>query len=130
MLKTRSWKLVTLLLTLVCALFACTGCWWFQKKAKLQEVQAPKLSTTYDEEFHCYDVYVEGIIENLSSFSASVNVTLVLYDAEGNVLEVAYAYVGELGAGERWRYCATTSSVIEPISCRVSEIYGYECYQN
>lgn len=127
MMKTRSWKLVTLLLTLVCALFACTGC-WFQKRVELKEVQAPTLSAVYDEEFHCYNVYVEGIVENPAGYSITGNLTAVLYDADGNVLEVAYTYVSEVGAGERWRYCAMVTSMIQPVSCRISEAYGYKYY--
>ena len=127
--KARRWKLTTLLLTLVCSLFVFTGCWLFQKKLELKEVQAPQLYTVYNEELQWYDVYVEGIVENISDDTLSVNLTVVLYDADGNVLEVAYAYMGEVGAGERWRYCATASSVIEPTSCRISEMYGYKYYK-
>ncbi len=127
MTKTKSWKLATLFLTMVCALFSCMGC-WFQKRVELKEVQAPVLSAVYNDEFHFYDIYVEGIVENPAEYSITGNLTVVLYDAEENVLEVAYAYVGEVGAGERWRYCATTTSMIQPVSCRISEAYGYRYY--
>ena len=129
MMKTKTMKWLALLLTAVLSVFAFTGCWWlFEKEAKLKEVQAPKLSAVYDEEYKAYDVYVEGVIENTSDFTIYANVTVVLYDGEGNVLETAYAYLSDIGAGEKWHYCATATSVIEPVSCRLSEMYGYKSY--
>lgn len=127
--KTKTMKWMALLLTAVLSVFAFTGCWWlFEKEAELKEVQAPKLSAVYDEEYKAYDVYVEGIVENASDFAVYANVTVVLYDGEGNVLETAYAYIDDVGAGEKWHYCATTTSVIEPVSCRLSEISGTKSY--
>jgi len=127
MMKTKTMKLMALLLTAMVSVFAFTGCFWlFEKEAELKEVQQPKLFAVYDEECKMYDVYVEGVIENASNFEIYANVTVVLYDQEGNILETAYASISDMGAGEKWHYCATTSSLIEPSSCRLSEMSGWK----
>lgn len=125
--RAKATKIFALLCTVIMSIFACTGCWWLMEETsvKLTQVQEPTLSATYNEEYKNYDVYVEGIVQNDSKSAVSGEISITLYDADGNVIGSSYDYIDRIESGAKWRFCAITTTVYEPVSYRIHEAKGY-----
>ena len=81
----------------------------------------------YDQEFECYDVYLEGIVENTEDKELTFCcVSFTLYDKDGNVIGTAEDYINNLKAGAKWRFSASGSMGYEPASFEIDELYGYD----
>jgi hypothetical protein len=128
-LKVKTLKVTSLLLTLLLALGAFTGCYWLwyrPDEATLTVVEDPKLTAIYNEEEKCYDVEIEGLLQNEEDFAAFANITIVIYDADGNSIASVYDSMDQIQAGSRWHYCIRTTTIIQPYSCSLVELYGSE----
>ncbi len=128
--KTKLAKTLVSVLMVILSVFSFTGCWWFfeNQSVDLTLVQEPVISSMYDEEYKYYDVYVEGIVENTADKDVSGSISILIYDADGNVIGSGYDSVELIEVGGKWRFCARTTTNYEPVSCRVHELVGYEIW--
>ena len=84
----------------------------------------------YNEEFECYDVYLEGIAENITGKDMTgCSVCFIIYDNDGNVIGIADDYINNLKADAKWRFAASGTTGYEPARFELEELYGYD-YNN
>ena len=129
-------KLISVLLLCTILCVSLSGCYSDELLESLEPhideeafevVGEPTMRYEYDEEFKCYDVFVEGIVQNTNTEegSSSVFITFAIYDKDGNTIGTASGYCEYLEAGARWRFCAEGSIYYEPSSCKMTALYQY-----
>ena len=85
------------------------------------------MRSVYNQEFECYDVYLEGIAGNTADKELTFCcVSFTLYDKDGNVIGTAEDYINDLKPGAKWRFSASGSMGYEPASFELDELYGYD----
>ena len=83
------------------------------------------VSCVYNEEYQMYDVAVDGVVKNISEDDWTwVHVTLVLYDADNNVVGSANTYTELILTNGSWRFCAKGTTMYEVTSAQLHEITG------
>ncbi len=130
----RKFKFLALLLTLILSVGAFSGCFLtalivdeiVNKPEEVMEVVGePEVVCTYDEESKMYNVSVNGIVKNNSEYDWDwVSISVMLYDADGNVLDSAYDSVDYIAANGSWRFCATAMTSYEVVSAKGYEFTG------
>ena len=130
----RKLKFLALLLTLVLSLSLFSGCLLTalivdevvnNPEDVMEVVGEPEVRCTYNEEYKMYDVVVNGIVKNNSEYDWDwVSLNIMLYDADGNVLDSAYASVNYIEANGTWRFCATAMTGYEAVSAKGYEFTG------
>lgn len=127
----RTVRLISIICVLVILSLSLISCFPikpdFGEPVNLELSGEPKMTWSYDEEYRTYEVTIDGVAENtLGKDVSDCFVTFTLYDADGNVLDTAEAYLSLLKAGEKWRFCAYGSVGYEPASFELTELYCYE----
>ena len=116
-----------LMIMLLLSLCSCFPFYYFEKPIKFELSGEVSLKSVYNEEFNCYDVYLDGVAENTTGKDlASCWVSFTLYDNEGNVIGTAEDNLNDLKAGEKWRFSASGSMGYEPASFELDELHGYD----
>ena len=137
--KLKRWgKLCALCLTAALSISAFSGCFLFASIVEealnkgdeaFQLTSDLTVSWTFDEEMGWYNVQVEGVAKNVTDKAwDGVNVTVMLYDGEGNSLGSAYDYIEYVGENGTWRFCATGTTKYEPISAELYELTAYNSF--
>ena len=123
-------RLTASLAVIVMLLFSLSSClpfYYYEKPVELELFGDVSMRSVYDQEFECYDVYLEGIVENTTDKDLTgCSVSFTLYDEDGNVIGVADDYINDLKTGAKWRFSAYGSMGYEPASFELDELYGYE----
>ena len=123
----RKMKILAIMLLLSMIVGTSTGCYWIVEDllrnhytVTLQAEGEPQLASVYNEEYNSYDVSLTGLVKNSTEENVSISIEATIYDAEGNVIGVAYDYIEQITAGETWRFCATTQTAFEAGSYRIN----------
>ena len=118
---------IVVVVILLCSLSSCLPFFYHEKTLELELSGEVSMRYVYNQEFECYDVYLEGIAENATDKDmVSCGVSFTLYDNNGNVIGTADDYLNDLKSGAKWRFSATGSMGYEPASFELNELYGYE----
>jgi len=133
--KKKFLKLFVLLFTVILSVSAFSGCFLIAEyideqinntDESFELLDECNLTCVYNEEFANYDVIVDGTLKNVSEKEwESICVTLILYDADGNGLGMAYGYMDYIEPYGTWRFCAEGSTKYEPASVKLHEIDAY-----
>ena len=133
--KKKFLKLFILLCTVIISVSAFSGCFMLghlidekinNTDGAFQLIGETGITSVYDETMECYDVMVDGTIQNVSDKAwDSLSVTLILYDKDGNGLGMAYGYMDYIEAHGTWRFCAEGTTKFEPTSTKLHEINGF-----
>ena len=133
--KKKFLKLFALLLVTVMCIPAISGCYYLieaiqEMNNKSEEyfelVGTPQVICTYDEEFDEYKVIVDGTLKNTAdkAWKNGVEITFLVYDAEGNSLGSAYDYIEFIKENGTWRFCAQTTTRYEAVSAELYKAYA------
>ena len=69
---------------------------------------------------------MDGVAQNLENRNwNNVDVTLLLYDEDGNGLGSVSDYIDVVEAKGTWRFCATGTTKYAPASAKLHRIYAY-----
>ena len=134
--KKKFLKLFALLLVTVMCVPAFSGCYYLieairemtnQSEESFELIGTPQVICTYDEEFGEYIVKVDGTLKNTSdkAWKNGVDVTFLIYDAEGNSLGSAYDYIEFIKENGTWRFCAETTTQYEAVSAELYKVYAW-----
>ena len=72
-----------------------------------------------------YDCEIVGTLKNNTSRSYSyVSIEYSIYDEEGNIIDTAMDNINNLGAGETWKFTASTFgwTDVKPVTAKLKDI--------
>ena len=88
---------IVVVVILLCSLSSCLPFFYHEKTLELELSGEVSMRYVYNQEFECYDVYLEGIAENATDKDmVGCGVSFTLYDNNGNEYTELTKYMSEL----------------------------------